>query len=276
MDSNPDAQSIISDLTIIDGDGNITGIQKVKKYERNEYIVPLQLLWLGRNLYVDVGFHRRESYIEKNMKNYLEWNTPFWIDFSEEIEMLNVENVDFSFYKYRVFEDNYANDYMGKLNVISGELRTAVQIMKKYNIPSYKFQYFLFRIFNKLNLEYRPKFSKSEQQNKGDIIEFIVKKRFDDSFSENIYLKSLINFYKTKSDRKIELKNKISNVYFGKDVRIFNKKLLNNTLEEGYQELFEEMNKGFTTILVENEEEKNKIENVCRFLCIDAAVEKKF
>ena len=117
MDSNPDAQSIISDLTIIDGDGNITGIQKVKKYERNEYIVPLQLLWLGRNLYVDVGFHRRESYIEKNMKNYLEWNTPFWIDFSEEIEMLNVENVDFSFYKYRVFEDNYANDYMGKLNV---------------------------------------------------------------------------------------------------------------------------------------------------------------
>ena len=97
MDSHLDVDSIIADLTIIDEAGNVTGIQHVRKYEKTNYILPTQLLWLGRNLYVDVGFHRKASYLKKNKENYLKWNTPFWIDFKDNIEILNVNNVNFSF-----------------------------------------------------------------------------------------------------------------------------------------------------------------------------------
>ena len=59
MELHPDVDSIISDLTIINESGNITGVQKVRNYKQSEYLLPTQLLWLGRNLFVDVGFHRK-------------------------------------------------------------------------------------------------------------------------------------------------------------------------------------------------------------------------
>lgn len=272
MDLHKEVDSIIADLTIIDESGNSTGMQKVRKYEKKDYIVPLQLLWLGRNLYVDVGFHRKESYLRVNRESYLMWNMPFWIDFENNAKMLNVQNVDFSFYKYRVFDDSYINGENGKLNVISGEIRTAVQIMKLYDIPNYVGQYFLFRLFNKLGLGYKPKYVKIEEKKKAEIIEFIIKKRFGDTYKDNRYLNALVQFYKNASNRKIELKNKFENVYFGKDIRSFNKKLLDGSLEDVYYELFDEMCKGFGRIVVCDLDEKNRLENVCKFLCIDAEI----
>jgi len=272
MEKHPECDSIIADLTIIDKDGKVTGMQKVRKYERKDYIIPLQLLWLGRNLYVDVGFHRKNSYLSVNRENYLKWNTPFWIDFNNNAEMLNIHNVDFSFYKYRVFDENYINNENGKLNVISGELRTAVQIMKLYSVPNYGWQYFCFRVFNKLGLTYKPKYVKKEEEKKADIIEFIIRKRFGDFYKKYRYLEALVNFYKCESNRKVELKNDIKTVYMGKDIRSFNKSFLDGTLEAGYYELIDEMNSGFGKIVVHDEEQQRKLRDVCRFLCIDVEV----
>lgn len=272
MDSHLDVDSIMGDLTLIDKNGNVFGIQHIKKYKKTKYILPLQLLWLGRNIYVDVGFHRKNSYITKNKENYLKWNTPFWIDFKNNIKMLNVNNVNFSFYKYRISAENYANDYNGQLNVINGELRTAINLMFFYNIPFYKFQYFLFRLLNKLKITYIPIYSQSEQKNKWKIIEFIIKKRFSNTYHSNAYLNALVNFYKNSNTRTIQLKSKIVSVYMGKDVRAFNKKLLNNSLEEIYYELFNEMNQGFNIIEVKNQEDKEKIKYICEFLCINPKI----
>lgn len=274
MELHPDVDSIISDLTIINESGNITGVQKVRNYKQSEYLLPTQLLWLGRNLFVDVGFHRKTSYLKYNKENYLIWNTPFWIDL-KNMKTLNVKNVDFCFYKYRVFNENYINSENGKINVLSGELRTAVELMKHYHIPNYKLQYFLFRALNKLKLEYRPKYKIQEENKKAEIVEFIVKKRIGNEYSKNIYLDSLVKFYKEKNDREIQLKQKIEKVYYGKDIRMFTKKLLSNQLENGYYELFDEMKNGFKTIRVNDDNEKNLMENVCKFLCIDAKITKK-
>ncbi|MGN1330298.1 MAG: glycosyltransferase family 2 protein [Clostridia bacterium] len=273
MEEHKELDSIIGDLTIIDENDNITGKQVVKKYVKKEYMIPLQLLWLGRNLYVDVGFHRRNAYINKIKNNYLLWNTPFWINFSNKIEMLNVKKVDFSFYKYRVFEENYINDINGQLNVINGELRTAIKIMKEYTIPFYRIQYILFRIFNKLNLNFMPLYLKKEQKNKADIIDFIIRKRFKNSYKNNIYLNSLLKYYKTSSKRELRLDDDIQTIYFGKDVRNFNKKLIKGDLENFYIKLFNEMQIGFNKIIVKDDFEKEKLKNICEFIGIDSIIE---
>ncbi|MFR5684124.1 MAG: glycosyltransferase, partial [Clostridia bacterium] len=175
MEEHPEITEIIGDLTTIDENSNYTGMQRVNDYKKEHYVLPLQLLWLGRNLFIDVAFHRRETFIKKVKENYVKWNTPFWMNFKakESIEMLNVKKVDFSFYKYRIFSGNYVNSYKGKLNVINGELRTLVGLMKFYNIPAYRFQYLVYRTFNKLGLFnlYRPIYQKKEQQEKGAVVE---------------------------------------------------------------------------------------------------------
>ncbi len=272
LENNSNLDAIIGDLVIIDEKSNVTGLQKVKKYIKSSYILPLQELWLGRNLYIDVAIHTKESFFQNVIPNYVMWNTPFWIDFSyeKEIKTLNVEKVDFSFYKYRVHSQNYEYSENGKLNIINGELRTFVSLSKYYDIPLYKMQYVLFRILNKLKLVYRPIYKKRPLQNIGEIIEFVIEKRFGKDYTNNLFLKALVSFYKNKTNRKITINNIIDEniVWTGKDNAKFNKAINDNTLDEIYMILLKEMEKGFNTICVINEEEKQKIETICRFLCI--------
>jgi phosphoribosylformylglycinamidine (FGAM) synthase PurS component len=68
------------------------------------------------------------------------------------------------------------------------------------------------------------------------------------------------------------IKEKIDKVYMGKDVRIFNKKLIKNELEDIYNKILNEMNVGFSKIQV-LESEKEKIEQICQFLCINPVIE---
>ena len=55
---NNNYDAIISNVDTIDGNGNLSGKIKINKYINKKYIMPLQLLWLGRNLYIDSGFFR--------------------------------------------------------------------------------------------------------------------------------------------------------------------------------------------------------------------------
>ena len=275
LEKKKSLDAIIGDLVIIDENSKITGIQKVKNYTQSSYILPLQELWLGRNLYIDVAIHTRESFYKNVIPNYVIWNTPFWIDFNNEneIKTLNVEKIDFSFYKYRVHSQNYEYSTNGQQNIINGELRTFVSLSKYYDIPLYKLQYIIFRIFNKLKLVYRPIYKKRPLQNKGRIIEFIIEKRFGTEYTKNLFLKALVNFYKNKSDRKIIIDKTIDEnvVWTGKDNAKFNKVINDNALNEIYAILLKEMKKGFNTIYVMNEEEKMEV--ICRFLCIYPYVE---
>lgn len=279
LEDHNELDAIIGDLVIIDENSNITGIQKVKKYKKADYILPLQTLWLGRNLFIDVAIHTRESFLNNVIPNYVMWNTPFWINFNVEngINTLNVKKVDFQFYKYRIHSQNYEHSENGQLNIINGELRTFAGLSKYYDIPFYKIQYLIFRIFNKLGLYsiYKPFYRGRELQNKGNIIEFIIQKRFGQEYVKNRFLKVLVDFYKNPKDRKVILTQKINEdvVWAGKDNAKFNKALQNNTLDKIYIFLFNEMEQGFNKIYVMDEQEKEKAEKICRFLCIHPYVE---
>ena len=50
-------------------------------------------------------------------------------------------------------------------------------------------------------------------------------------------------------------------------MRVFNKKVVNNTIEKQYKELFNEMKKGFDEIVVNKSDYENMID-ITKFLCI--------
>ena len=148
---NNNYDAIISNVDTIDGNGNLSGKIKINKYINKKYIMPLQLLWLGRNLYIDSGFFRANIFLNQVYNNYLTWNGPFWLDLDSK-SILNVKNVDFNFFKYRVFEENYINNDLGKLCVINGEIRVVTRLLNYYYIPFYKAQFYMYRLFNKIKI----------------------------------------------------------------------------------------------------------------------------
>lgn len=273
MDENPEIDGIFGDLIIIDKDSNITGLQEVKKYNVNPNIPPLMLLWLGRNLYSDVAFHRAEVYKKQVLENYLTWNIPLWLDLSHsKVEMLNYKSVEFPMLKYRVHGENYANNQLGQMNVINGELRTATELMKYYDIPHYQMQYFLFRLMNKIlpQREYKVRYSEKETKNKYALVSFIIQQRYPQGVEDNIFLSGVLEFYKNVSERVLTIEQLPENlkIYYGKDVRAFNKHILENSLETFYVNLLQEMKKGFKVVEVSNREDIDKMKSILKFLCI--------
>lgn len=268
MENNMGVDSIISDMYIIDKNSNVVGIQKVDKYKNKMSTIALQLLWLGRNLYVDMAFHRRDVFIEKVYNNYLFWNGPFWLNINSN-DMLNVKNVEFPFFKYRVFEDNYLNSEGANLNVINGEIRVVTRLLNNYYIPLYKIQYFVYRLFNKFKLKYNPFYLNRETNNKYQIIKFVLNKRFTDSeIDNNLFLKSLLLFYKNKNERAISLDVNNVNIYYGKDMRVFNKKITNNNIEDIYKNIMNEMQIGFNEIIINDDNIYEDVVSILKFFCI--------
>ena len=272
MEAHPNIDGIFGDLLLIDEHTEIVGRQKVNEYSIRKDTPALMLLWLGRNLYSDVAFHRASVYRDAVKDNYLTWNMPLWIDLRDgNIKMLNYMSVPFPVLKYRVHEGNYINNELGRMNVINGELRTAVELMKHYSIPAYRHQYLMYRIMNKLfpRWKFRVRYSKKATDEPYKIISFIIQKRYPEGVKDNIFLSSLLGFYGSDSEREVPLPP-LENVkvYYGKDVRLFNKLLLQNELEAFYLSFMQEMKKGFRRVIVQNEEDADKMKDIMKFLCI--------
>jgi len=270
FNNHKEVDAIISDYEIINEKSEVVGYQKVKKYNNKESIIALQGLWLGRNLFVDVTFCKYDIYKKYVFENYLTWNRPFWLNIDDKINMLKVQNVEFPFFKYRVFEENYINNEIGLLNVLNGELRTALSIFNFIDIPMYKFQYLLFRIFNKLHLSYNPLYYKKRREKIYDKIKFIINKRIsDEEIIKYPYYNAILNFFKNiDNDKKIKIIDiKNSDVFLGSDVRAFNKKMLNKELPKIYYDLFKKMNKGFK-IIVTDKNSYNNLVKILKFLDI--------
>lgn len=273
---NNNYDAIISNVDTIDGNGNLSGKIKINKYINKKYIMPLQLLWLGRNLYIDSGFFRTNIFLNQVYNNYLTWNGPFWLDLDSK-SILNVKNVDFNFFKYRVFEENYINNDLGKLCVINGEIRVVTRLLNYYYIPFYKAQFYMYRLFNKIKINklFRPFYFNKEAKNKKEVIKFVLRKRFTDiEIKNNLYLNAIDNFYSKNTSRTIvidEIPDDLP-IYLGSDLRTFNKKIIENKLEEFYVNFLNEMQIGFDKIII-NEKYKEKITNIVKFLSIYGSVE---
>ena len=106
--------------------------------------------------------------------------------------------------------------------------------------------------------------------NKPIVNEFVIQKRFGNEYDKNIFLKGLVEFYKSDISRKIYIKDIDENefIYKGKDMRLFNNRLLNNELSELYLYIINEMKIGFNEIVVSNKEDIDKAIDITKFLCL--------
>lgn len=277
MNKNKAIDSIIANLDIIDEKSNYTGEQKVRKYIKHKNILTKQLLNLGRNVFVDVNFTRTELYKCSVQKTYITWNMPFWVNIiGERLSQLNVRKVSFPFIKYRIHGGNYINNEIGLLNVVNGELRLATNIMREYDIPKFEIQRKCFRIFDKLGLFsiYMPIYMRRESQNKFKIVETILKWRIKDKYNSYLYTKSVLGFYKNIYNvREINIDLDKEKVYYGKDMRTFNKNMLEGTLSEFYVNFMKDMEQGISKIYVNTELEKIAVIDILKFMCIYGFVE---
>lgn len=277
LSSNPDIDGILPDILIIDKDDKVVETQKLLPYSQSDRVLAIDLLWLGRNLYSDFPVIKKEVFFKQMKENYLTWNRPFWLNINDDgASMLNMHNVHFQVLKYRVYDGNYANNDLGLACLMNGELRCATSLMKFYNIPFYRLQYFLFRCFVHLNLfkKFRPIYSKKPTKKKAKVVKYIIKKRYPKGF-DNLFYESLIAFYNNKTKRIINFEDLFSKddpIYEGNCLRKFNKQLFAGDLPSTYYNMIEEMKKGFTKIIV-SKENKEALEKILKFLCIYYFVE---
>lgn len=268
--------AIIGDFQIINDKSEKEQYWKALKYRNAKCIPSILLLNDGANFYGDFALWKKEVYINQVKNNYLSWNTPFWIDLQNKPKILNVKTINFPILNYRIHELNYINNDIGKFNVLNGELRALTILLNYYKIPLYNFQKFIWNFIRmkgirKLSLSnyFIPFYLNRETNNKYKILKNKIEKTYGKSYVENIFLKSLLEFYKSNSNRTIKLKNlKNEEIFLGKDIRSFTKKLFNNNLSNFYYKLFEEMQKGFKTISVTSNAEKDLAINLAKFLCI--------
>jgi len=279
MEENKSYDGLIGDLIQIDEEDNFTKIIHVPEYKISSNNVAKSLIILGGNLFVDCFFIKTDIFKKYILEYYVKWNMPFWMHYLEgEPKQLNIKKVSFPILKYRVFSENYINSEIGKLNVVNGNLRTVATIMKYYSIPMFKVQFAIYRVFNKLNFKgkFKPLVIRGECKNKNVIIEYTLKYRFGSNFNDYKYLSAIKDFYDNfNNNTHIEFNEVINeeDVYMGKDIRIFNKKMLNENLPYVYNFIMEKMHKGFKRVLVINYEEKMKMEIVLKFFNIAPFVE---
>ena len=130
----------------------------------------------------------------------------------------------------------------------------------------------MFRVFNKFKLAkyYSVVYKKKTTKNKYGLVKFVLNKRFsDEEIEKNLFLRSLLLYYKNYQIRKIYLSNCLDNIiYYGKDMRLFNKKLVNNNIEEIYLKIMKEMQEGFDEIIISNKNDYDDVINMLKFLCI--------
>ncbi|MDY0277737.1 MAG: glycosyltransferase [Acholeplasma sp.] len=268
---NGDVDAVKGEIFTIDDNSNITGRLEQRNIVDPDVLLVRTMLLYGTNLLNDFSFVRRSSFEKFSYNNYLIWNTPFWINWDKnKPELINVKNYAFGMLKYRVYEGNYLNSDIGKLNVINGNIRNLTNLMMVYTIPLFSFQRLLFRFFKD---KYKPLYIKKETKNKHKVLKRAIKFRTGNIYKKNIYLTSLLDFYKqskkSTSKRSIHIENTITNqdVFYGKDMRKFNVALLNNNLPDIYYVLFREMKNGFNEISV-NSEDRTKISYILKFLSI--------
>lgn len=274
---NKEIDGVYSDLTIIDENSNVKGIMKTNyKYSFSKEIAANLYLNYGMQLINDFFFVKKEIFNRVIIESYLKWNRPYWLDYNN-LNPVVLKKTDFFIRDYRVFSGNYFNSELGKLNVINGNLRTLVTLMGKIDIPFFDFQRFTFKVFTKLKLAdyfkafYLKKPTRKEKRNK--ILKKAIHARLGE-IPDNEYIKSLLAYYSNNNNRSIKIREKIKeeDVYYGKDMRAFNKKISDGTISPFYKGMFFEMSQGFEKIIVGNKEELEKLKVILTFLNIDCEI----
>ena len=129
----------------------------VRPYYRNEVSLIKTALGLGKNIYTNYAFWRREIFETSVYENYLINGMPVWYNAENNLG-LRVVNGNFVGLKYRVSKKANLGDNPLKQNnsktlfELSTNLRTLHHIVSRINVPAYSTQATLYNLINRLHI----------------------------------------------------------------------------------------------------------------------------
>ncbi|MCT3341998.1 glycosyltransferase family 2 protein [Lactobacillus johnsonii] len=246
----------------------------VRPYYRNEVSLIKTALGLGKNIYTNYAFWRREIFETSVYENYLINGMPVWYNAENNLG-LRVVNGNFVGLKYRVSKKVNLGDNSLKQNnsktlfELSTNLRTLHHIVSRINVPAYSTQATLYNLINRLHIaSLYPSIFKQGQTSLKEITPLVVK-NIKDSELDNVYLKTIVDFsnnFDPQKTTKIVIP-KGTKIYWGTEIDEFNNKLSKNMLDQFYYDLMKIISQGTTIYKIKKDDQK-KLEQILDFFTI--------
>ena len=246
----------------------------VRPYYRNEVSLIKTALGLGKNIYTNYAFWRREIFETSIYENYLINGMPVWYNAENNLG-LRVVNGNFVGLKYRVSKKVNLGDNSLKQNnsktlfELSTNLRTLHHIVSRINVPAYSTQATLYNLINRLHIaSLYPSIFKQGQTSLKEITPLVVK-NIKDSELDNVYLKTIVDFsnnFDPQKTAKIVIP-KGTKIYWGTEIDEFSNKLSKNMLDQFYYDFMKIIGQG-TTIYEIKKDDQKKLEQILDFFTI--------
>ena len=246
----------------------------VRPYYRNEVSLIKTALGLGKNIYTNYAFWRREIFETSVYENYLINGMPVWYNAENNLG-LRVVNGNFVGLKYRVSKKANLGDNPLKQNnsktlfELSTNLRTLHHIVSRINVPAYSTQATLYDLINRLHIaSLYPSIFKQGQTSLKEITP-LVTKNIKNSELNNIYLKTIADFsnnFDPQKTAKIVIP-KGTKIYWGTEIDEFSNKLSKNMLDQFYYDFMKIIGQG-TTIYEIKKDDQKKLEQILEFFTI--------
>ena len=246
----------------------------VRPYYRNEVSLIKTALGLGKNIYTNYAFWRREIFETSVYENYLINGMPVWYNAENNLG-LRVVNGNFVGLKYRVSKKVNLGDNSLKQNnsktlfELSTNLRTLHHIVSRINVPAYSTQATLYNLINRLHIaSLYPSIFKQGQTSLKEITPLVVK-NIKDSELDNVYLKTIVDFsnnFDPQKTTKIVIP-KGTKIYWGTEIDEFSNKLSKNMLDQFYYDFMKIIGQG-TTIYEIKKDDQKKLEQILEFFTI--------
>lgn len=246
----------------------------VRPYYRNEVSLIKTALGLGKNIYTNYAFWRREIFETSVYENYLINGMPVWYNAENNLG-LRVVNGNFVGLKYRVSKKVNLGDNSLKQNnsktlfELSTNLRTLHHIVSRINVPAYSTQATLYNLINRLHIaSLYPSIFKQGQTSLKKITPLVVK-NIKDSELDNVYLKTIVDFsnnFDPQKTAKIVIP-KGTKIYWGTEIDEFSNKLSKNMLDQFYYNLMKIISQGTTIYKIKKDDQK-KLEQILDFFTI--------
>mgnify|MGYP001771280095 FL=1 len=246
----------------------------VRPYYRNEVSLIKTALGLGKNIYTNYAFWRREIFETSVYENYLINGMPVWYNAENNLG-LRVVNGNFVGLKYRVSKKVNLGDNSLKQNnsktlfELSTNLRTLHHIVSRINVPAYSTQATLYDLINRLHIaSLYPSIFKQGQTSLKEITP-LVTKNIKNSELNNVYLKTIVDFsnnFDPQKTTKIVIP-KGTKIYWGTEIDEFSNKLSKNMLDQFYYDLMKIISQGTTIYKIKKDDQK-KLEQILDFFTI--------
>jgi glycosyltransferase involved in cell wall biosynthesis len=267
---DPMIDGIYSDLYQFFDSGKPDEIKLSPKKMDKSAVYKLTTL-LGSNIIFDHFFVRRDKFEQNVRYNYFTYYMPYWLNFTgNDVTSLNLKYTSYPWYHYRVYDQNYTNSIIGNFEVYFTRFRSIYFLSQYLTVPFPLIQKEIYRRFKTLCPVIPVKSTKFHLSVCYAANVRSMKKRTENAYSE--YFEKLIRFHRIPSKKVITLKSDIEIYYKPENARKFYNDLRGNTLPEVIQELLGYLSHGFRSIAVRDLEEKQKLQEILKFLCIRAEI----